>query len=83
LEELDATVMSKTLTDVSGDLARLVELRRLVGMVRRGLAPHREVAVALIHPELDALSTEVSGNGSPPSRAALPRHWRPPVTRRS
>jgi Mg2+ and Co2+ transporter CorA len=60
LEELDATVMSRTPTDVSGDLARLVELRRLVGMLRRGLAPHREVAVALIHPELDALSTDVS-----------------------
>jgi magnesium transporter len=60
LEELDARVMSRTPTDVSGDLARLVELRRLVGMLRRGLAPHREVVVALIHPELDALSTEVS-----------------------
>jgi Mg2+ and Co2+ transporter CorA len=60
LEELDATVMSGTLTDASGDLARLVELRRLVGMLRRGLSPHREVVVALIHPELDALSTEVS-----------------------
>jgi magnesium transporter len=60
LEELDARVMSRTPTDVSGDLARLVELRRRVGMLRRGLAPHREVVVALIHPELDALSTEVS-----------------------
>jgi len=60
LEELDARVMSGTPNDVSDDLARLVELRRSIGTLRRALAPHREVVVALAHPELDALSTERS-----------------------
>ena len=46
--------------DVSDDLARLVELRRSIGTLRKALAPHREVVVALAHPELDALSTERS-----------------------
>jgi magnesium transporter len=60
LEELDTKVMFSTPTTVSDDLARLVELRRSIGMLRRALYPHREVVVALAHPELDALSTEVS-----------------------
>ncbi len=60
LEELDARVMSSTPKDVSDDLARLVELRRSIGTLRRTLAPHREVVVALAHPELDTLSTEDS-----------------------
>jgi magnesium transporter len=45
---------------VSDDLARLVELRRSIGTLRRALSPHREVVVALAHPELDRLSTENS-----------------------
>jgi Mg2+ and Co2+ transporter CorA len=60
LEALDMRVMSSTPKDVSGDLARLVELRRLIGTLRRALSPHRDVVVALAHPELDALSTEES-----------------------
>jgi magnesium transporter len=61
LEELDASVMSETPTrDVSGDLARLVELRRTIGTLRRALSPHREVAISLAHPELDSLSSEES-----------------------
>jgi magnesium transporter len=60
LEELDATIMSDLPKDVSGDLARLVELRRTIGTLRRALSPHREVVVALAHPELDLLSTETS-----------------------
>ena len=60
LEELDASVMSSTPHEVSDDLARLVELRRSIGTLRRALAPHRDVVVALAHPELDALSTERS-----------------------
>ncbi len=60
LEELDAKVMSSTPTEVSDDLNRLVELRRSIGTLRRALSPHREVVVALAHPELDALSTEDS-----------------------
>ena len=60
LEELDARVMSDVPKNVSDDLARLVELRRSIGTLRRALSPHREVIVALAHPELDLLSTETS-----------------------
>jgi magnesium transporter len=60
LEELDAKVMSGVPESVSDDLARLVELRRSIGTLRRALFPHREVIVALAHPELDLLSTETS-----------------------
>ena len=60
LEELDAKVMSDIPKSVSDDLARLVELRRSIGTLRRALSPHREVVVALAHPELDLLSTETS-----------------------
>ena len=60
LEELDAKVMSDIPKDVSDELARLVELRRSIGTLRRALSPHREVIVALAHPELDLLSTETS-----------------------
>lgn len=62
LEELDAKVISQTPSrDVSAELGRLVELRLRVGSLRRALAPHREVVTSLAHPELDALSTETSG----------------------
>jgi len=60
LEELDAKVMSDIPKNVSEDLSRLVELRRSIGALRRALSPHREVLVALAHPELDRLSTEAS-----------------------
>ena len=60
LEELDAKVMSDIPKDASDDLARLVELRRSIGTLRRALTPHREVIVALAHPELDLLSSEAS-----------------------
>jgi magnesium transporter len=61
LEELDAKIISETPgRDVSDDLGKLVELRRRIGSLRRGLAPHREVVFSLEHPELDALSSEDS-----------------------
>ena len=60
LEELDSKVMSDVPKSVSDDLARLVELRRTIGTLRRALSPHREIVVALAHPELDLLSTETS-----------------------
>ena len=60
LEELDTRVMSSTPKNVAGELDQLVEVRRSIGMLRRGLSPHREVVAALAHPELDALSTEDS-----------------------
>jgi magnesium transporter len=60
LEDLDARVMSGDPGDVTGNLTRLVELRRSIGKLRQALSPHREVVVALSHPELDALSTKAS-----------------------
>jgi magnesium transporter len=60
LEELDEMILTSTPKDVSGELDRLVELRRSLGMLRRALSPHHEVVVALAHPELDALSSEDS-----------------------
>jgi magnesium transporter len=61
LEELDAKIISETpRRDVSADLSKLVDLRRRIGALRRGLAPHREAVVSLQHPELDTLSTEDS-----------------------
>ena len=60
LEELDAKVMADIPKNVADELARLVELRRSIGTLRRALAPHREVIVAMAHPELDLLSTEAS-----------------------
>ncbi len=60
LEELDAKIMSSVPKSVSDDLARLVELRRSIGSLRRALSPHREVIVALAHPELDLLSSDAS-----------------------
>ena len=60
LEVLDAKVMTDIPSDVSKELARLVELRRSIGTLRSSLFPHREVVVALAHPELDLLSTEAS-----------------------
>ena len=60
LEELDSKVMSDVPASVSDELARLVELRRAIGTLRAALSPHREIVVALAHPELDLLSTETS-----------------------
>jgi magnesium transporter len=60
LEELDTTIMSGTPKDVPGELARLVEIRRSIGALRRALSPHHEVVVALSHPEFDPLSSEDS-----------------------
>ena len=60
LEELDSKVMADVPKSVSSELARLVELRRAIGTLRAALSPHREIVVALAHPELDLLSTEIS-----------------------
>jgi magnesium transporter len=62
LEDLDTTIMSGTPKDVTGELNRLVEIRRSIGALRQALSPHHEVAVALAHPEFDLLSTEDSAN---------------------
>lgn len=60
LDELDASVMASTANDAEQALARLVELRRAIGQLRRTLRPHREVILSLAHPELDTLSSEGS-----------------------
>jgi magnesium/cobalt transport protein CorA len=60
LEELDARVMTDTPKEVADELARLVEIRLTIGKLRRALSPHREVVIALSHPEFDVLSSEES-----------------------
>ena len=60
LDEFDARVMASTPRTSSRELARLVELRRSVGVLRRGLSPHREIVVALEHPEARPAPTEIS-----------------------
>ena len=71
LEEFDARVItSRVPNDVTSDLEQLVQLRRAIGTLRRALAPHREVVLALSQPELDALSTQDSARRF----AAVERH---------
>lgn len=60
LEDLDTKIMASTPKDVTSELARLVEIRRSIGALRQALSPHREVVIALAHPEFDPLSTEDS-----------------------
>jgi Mg2+ and Co2+ transporter CorA len=67
--------MSRVPRSVSGDLARLVELRRAIGTLRRALSPHREVIVALAHPELDLLSTESSAERFAAIEIRVTRQW--------
>lgn len=62
LEELDARAMARPPADAQAALGRLVKLRRTIGYLRRALAPHREIVIALAHPELDALSSEESAH---------------------
>ena len=62
LEELDTQIMSGTPKDLPDDLSRLVDIRRLIGALRRALYPHSEIAVALAHPAFDLLSTEASAS---------------------
>jgi magnesium transporter len=59
LEEFDVRAMRGQGSDE--DIEVLVEMRLELGTLRRALAAHRPALVALMHPELDALSTEVSG----------------------
>ena len=41
-------------------LARLVEIRREIGGLRRALTSHRELILALTRPELDAMTSSKS-----------------------
>ncbi len=60
LDELDAHVMSSSANDAEECLARLIQLRKAIGTLRRTLRPHREVILSLAHPELDTLSSDES-----------------------
>jgi Mg2+ and Co2+ transporter CorA len=59
LEEFDASAMRGEGADE--DIESLIEMRRHVGTFRRALAAHRSALVALTHPELEALGSNVSG----------------------
>jgi magnesium transporter len=59
LEEFDVRAMRGQGSDE--DIEVLVEMRQALGTLRRALAAHRSALVALMHPELGALSTEASG----------------------
>jgi magnesium transporter len=60
LEEMDAAWMAGGAYGANEALARLVESRRDVGRLRRGLASHRELILALARPELDAITSSRS-----------------------
>ena len=60
LEDIDATWMSGEGRGTEGGLARLVEVRRDIGRLRRALSSHRELILALARPELDAISSSRS-----------------------
>ncbi len=55
LEEIDAKAMSRRVSITDDVLADLVTMRREVGRLRRALVSHREVVLALTHPELEAI----------------------------
>ncbi|HEX4746427.1 MAG TPA: CorA family divalent cation transporter [Gaiellaceae bacterium] len=60
LEELDAKAMSGRLASVDEVLPELVSMRREVGRLRRALVAHREVLLALTHPELEEMVSRES-----------------------
>lgn len=60
LERFDTQVLASPDRDVEEEVTLLVETRQRLGMLRRGLEPHRELFAALGHAELDLVSTEAS-----------------------
>jgi magnesium transporter len=60
LEELDVNVLESPTNDPEAQIQTLVDARRRVGRLRRSLAPHREVFIALGHSEFDPISSERS-----------------------
>jgi magnesium/cobalt transport protein CorA len=60
LEELDTTTMTGQVDRKDEALRRLVEIRRDIGNLRRGLTAHRELTMALARPELDAITSSKS-----------------------
>jgi Mg2+ and Co2+ transporter CorA len=60
LEDFDLTILQSPHSNAEQRIGVLVEARRRIGMLRRALAPHREVFAALSHAEFDPVSTEES-----------------------
>lgn len=60
LERFDTEVLNNPESNVEKEVTLLVEARQRVGMLRRGLEPHRELFAALGHAEFDLVSTETS-----------------------
>jgi magnesium transporter len=59
LESVDAEAIAGTGTE-ERHLARLVELRKTIGLLRRAIVSHRELVLALARPELNAISDSSS-----------------------
>ena len=70
LEELDSKVMSDVPTSVSGELARLVELRRSIGMLRAALSRTVRWSSPWHIPSSIRSRPRPRRSGSPPSRVA-------------
>ena len=60
LEETEIAAIRATDDEIGGWVERFVSLRREAGRLRRALASHRQVFVALAHPEFDPVSTDRS-----------------------
>jgi Mg2+ and Co2+ transporter CorA len=60
LEEFDVDVLSAPSRDPDAQIKLLIGARARIGSLRRSLAPHRDVFLALSHSEFDPLSSEVS-----------------------
>jgi magnesium transporter len=57
LEDFDTRVMGGSFEHPEDELRRLVEARQEVGRLRRALVSHRQMFLALTHPELDAITS--------------------------
>jgi magnesium transporter len=62
LEDLDSTSMAGEVDGKDEALRQLVEIRREIGGLRRALASHRELFLALTRPELDAITSSKSAS---------------------
>jgi Mg2+ and Co2+ transporter CorA len=60
LEDVDAIAMQGDVDAHDRMLERLVDHRREIGRLRRALTAHREIVLALMHPELEAIASSQS-----------------------
>ena len=60
LEDIDVDAMAQRIETKEEILERLVALRREIGHLRRALASHRELTLALARPELEAIASSSS-----------------------